>query len=1083
MIDEDSPAFPDSWLAVLRPRRGGVRAPEIEPRADAAEWVRAACAEHRPGIEASLAHPDSDPALVAALRRHLDGAADPLGAAVLALSLRDRGRRLDEWDWERIVDWWVAGHGLPFAAHACAETFRVWGARDVDRVLALRFTAPDDEISPFWGLEHGAVRVRALLAAAGDEEHRRAVERLARCREHRVQRIAVSFLVPDRQDWVDECCTAPPHDPMLTELLWCSLGSSAQLAALGSWARPGWRECEPRTLVTIADGLGPAAVPVLAAAADRPPAPDLRREILAVLAALPCDEAIEALLERLDLPYAYGALREAARRHPVRAMRLLAPRAVGAVEDILLACLRERPRLLATALPGMPEDARTALEALAARLERLPEAPVEELPPVLADPPWRSGGRGGTRGTPAIKGLEPPVERHVVWKPGERAAWHITGGTNLDLRAVAPDRPLEGDRKQPITPTRLLLCPTDLAGPALRDWAPVDAWPFSDWAKSLVARFETDALPIAMSVVELNVRFLDTLLPLRNVDVARLMAGRLAGGWKSRRTVLDWFARHGTDVVPLLVPDALGGTGDRHRRPAEIALRLLASRHGTDEVVRAARAHGDEAAEAVRALLDIDPLKARKAKPPKIGDWADPALLPQVLLRGRSRALPEPAVRDLVAMLAMGRPGTPYPGVAQVGEACDPGSLAEFGWALFRRWETAEVMPVKDRPSQQSAKWGLYQLAWTGDDETTRRLAMVVRRWSQEGERTLVMDGLDVLAELGTAEALDRLRLLERELRHVAFRRAAGERVAEVAERLGVTLEQVGEPPPPDFGLAADGTLTLDYGPRRFTVVFDAQLVSHVVDEAGRRRKTLPKPAADDDPEPAAEAGRRLSELRKETAKFVAAQTGRLERAMRTGHRWSVAEFEAFVRHPLLWHIVRRLVWVAEPSGGGPVAFRLAEDRTLADVADEPYVLPPGARVGVSHPVELGPSLKAWRETFEDYQILQPFPQLHRAVHTLSDTERATGVLDRSRLGPAPKVNEHKLYARGWTKNHGTQDTVLRHLPGGHLLVLHLIDLNARHVDLNPHPIRGIEPGFGPIDPLTETLVLEDLIEATAADD
>ena len=59
--------------------------------------------------------------------------------------------------------------------------------------------------------------------------------------------------------------------------------------------------------------------------------------------------------------------------------------------------------------------------------------------------------------------------------------------------------------------------------------------------------------------------------------------------------------------------------------------------------------------------------------------------------------------------------------------------------------------------------------------------------------------------------------------------------------------------------------------------------------------------------------------------------------------RWSVREFEEFlVRHPRMWHIARRLVWLAgidgetgAGTGTGAVAFRLAEDRTFADVADK----------------------------------------------------------------------------------------------------------------------------------------------------
>lgn len=1113
MVDEDIPVFPDSWLTSLHPRRGGVSAPPVTLDEDAVAWARAVCIELQADVEEALRHPDSDPVLTAALRRRLDGAADPLGAAVQALFLTRRGRwYADSREWTRVVDWWVAEHGLPFAAHACAETFRLQGSDRGEPIQCLKFIAPGEEFPAHLGLEYGAARVRRLLAAAGEEEHRRAVERLAGCREHPAQRIAVSFLVPDQRAWVDECCQDPPvHEP-LVKMLWCSLSSPDQLADFRTRDRLAWWRYDLDLLITVADGLRAAAVPLLTAAAEGHLGPEAFQRIFALLAALPCDEAMEALVERLGRPYAHTALRQAALNHPVRAMRLLAPRlaraqayptgemtpdahTVVAVRDVLLTCLRERPGL-AGALPELPAAARAVVRTLAAEAERAPTAPVEELPPVLADPPWRSADRGGRRAgrkagrVAKVAGLEPPAERRVVWGPGEREAWHLTAGTNLDLEPglrAASDGPPAGAPEPPFTPVRLLLCPAEQAGPALRDWTPgmEETWAFSDWAKSMVARFEADALPIALSAAELGPDFLEALLPLRSAETARLMASRLTNGvQKSRRVVLDWFARHGTEAVPLLVPDAVGDAEPKLRRPAQAALRLLASRHGDEEVAAAARVHGEEAAEAVRALLAADPLA--RGRQPKIPEWADPASLPDLLLRDRRRALPEQAVRDLLMMLAKSRPGTLHPGLAQVAEACDPRSLAEFGWALFRRWEASAAQPTHRWPAPQTGRWALHQLAWSGDAEIARRLALVIHRWSLEGEQALVLNGLEVLAEFDTAEALTRLQVLGRRLRKKTFVRAAEKHAAKAAERLGLAPGQVPDAPPPDFGLDADGTLTLDYGPRRFTVVFDSRLIAHVVDQSGRRRKTLPKPAAGDDPELAAEARGRLTKLRKETAAFAAEQTGRLERAMREGRRWSAEEFEAFVRHPLLWHIAARLVWIVEPpageTAGEPVAFRLAEDRTLADVHDELYELPPDARVGVCHPVELGPSLKAWQEVFDDYQIIQPFPQLHRTVHALTDTERRTGVLDRSRFGPDVRISEPKLYARGWTKNHGTEDNALRHLPGGLVLLLHLTDLTVHHVDLRPHPIEGIKPGFGPLDPLTETLLLEDLLEATAAD-
>ncbi|MFD0851815.1 DUF4132 domain-containing protein, partial [Actinomadura adrarensis] len=179
----------------------------------------------------------------------------------------------------------------------------------------------------------------------------------------------------------------------------------------------------------------------------------------------------------------------------------------------------------------------------------------------------------------------------------------------------------------------------------------------------------------------------------------------------------------------------------------------------------------------------------------------------------------------------------------------------------------------------------------------------------------------------------------------------------------------------------AAGTIVLDYGPRRFTVGFDEALRPFVIDESGKHRKTLPKPGAKDDPDLAPDAYQRFGTLKKDVRAISSDQIRRLEQAMVTGRRWPTADFRRFlVEHPLLRHITRRLVWTT-----GETTFRVAEDLTFADVHDEPVTLPEGASIGIAHPVHLGAeATAAWSEVFADYEILQPFPQLGRPVHTLS---------------------------------------------------------------------------------------------------
>ena len=117
---------------------------------------------------------------------------------------------------------------------------------------------------------------------------------------------------------------------------------------------------------------------------------------------------------------------------------------------------------------------------------------------------------------------------------------------------------------------------------------------------------------------------------------------------------------------------------------------------------------------------------------------------------------------------------------------------------------------------------------------------------------------------------------------------------------------------------------------------------------------------------------------------------------MVTGRRWSGAEFRAlFVEHPLMRLLGRRLVW-GEDDGAGALraTFRIAEDGTFADVADERFVPGAGA-ISLVHPVNLGPELARWAEICHDYEIIQPFPQVGRPLFALTPAEREATRLDR----------------------------------------------------------------------------------------
>jgi hypothetical protein len=267
-MSENALVIPEHQRKRLHPRRGGgtPAAPAaIDP--GAAVLLRKALTESQERAEWLLNHGGSAPDLVEPARAHLDGPANPTGAAVLAAAIRKGPIETQD-----LADAWAAEHGLAFAAAATAGLARV-------RV------EPDG----------------------------------AECRQDLIARIATAFLTPSQTGWVDDLCAELPDNlpPCLAQRVMCSLGTADQVAKFRGTQQPWEWLVRDHLLHTAADGLGPALAPLLADLIDRTADP-LALEVMGIL---PSDEALKALVERLDRPGVHAAVVEAAKRFPERARR------------------------------------------------------------------------------------------------------------------------------------------------------------------------------------------------------------------------------------------------------------------------------------------------------------------------------------------------------------------------------------------------------------------------------------------------------------------------------------------------------------------------------------------------------------------------------------------------------------------------------------------------------------------------------------------------------------------------------------------------------------------------------------------
>ncbi|MEU0882275.1 DUF4132 domain-containing protein [Lentzea sp. NPDC005914] len=1007
-VDEDTWVMPRAWLRDVVRQRGFTPAPEFTVDPAKAAEARQQITDKSETIERALSVKDSDPDLIAAARDHLAGKPNPVGAAAIATITESGLPSLHAW---------IADHGVAFTAAATVEFIGLafaqeWRGKWTDVCLHRRqgqFHTSRTEVAG-----QMLLAARDAIAVADDAQRAAAEAELAELAATSEARELRSFLVPERTDWFDEVCALPHQGTWW--LLPCSASTYDEFVKAGR-SLPS----SAFVLYTALYVLGPASAPLLAEGLDEDyQVADRRKLTLKVLAALPTDEAFTILLDRLDSKYVRPALLSAMAAFPVRAARLLGKR-VSRNDDVR--------RLLGahlTSNPTLEVPAEVAAVLAKTEAETLPEARADQLPPLLAAPPWLNRR---PQAKPVVLNDLPVPDASTAWEAGERERWLKSGSdwisSHQDWRKLLED--FKSGSAGYYDNDLFLLAPEHEVRPLLAEWKPTYHYGVEEWGKQLAARFGLDAVHALIRLAQSSPGSGGViLLPFATAEVAAVMADWFARTKQPRRWAIEWLARHRDQAARLLIPAAAGKAGAA-RRSAEAAIRYL-NGIGVDVAAIAASCG---AGAAIDVVLSVDPIDFLPAKLPSIGEWADTRLLPQVLLSDRRHALSPEAAGHLLMTAALSKPGEVYAGLPIVREALDPASLAAFAWAAFEQWQKA------GGPSKEG--WVLSALGWFGDDSTVRALSPLIRNWPGESQHARAVAGLDVLADIGTEVALSHLNSIAEKVSFKGLKNKAQEKVTQIAAELGLSRDQLSDRLVPRLGLDDAATLVIDYGPRQFTVGFDEQLKPYVLDPDGKRRKDLPKPGVKDDQDRAPLEHKRFAALKKDVRTVASDQIQRLERAMVDQRTWTAEEFQTVLAaHPLLWHLVRRLVWITDEG----VSFRLAEDRTLADAQDDEFTLPENATVRVVHPVDLQDSLNAWGEVFADYEILQPFPQLSRPVHLAGSPQDVLPALKKHCDVTFPIGKVLGLTKKGWVRGEpqdgGVECWITRPFPGGGALVASL---------------------------------------------
>ncbi len=1028
---------PASWLPMKYPRRGGYpsdTAP-VDPEAGIELAEKIESDENSLSFASRFLEHDADPGeLTIAAKKYRDGEVSTVGAAALHYLLGRFGGEQKEWS-IRVVDGWVARHGVIFAVEALLE-FSSMGFVDIRVPVSelpegalIGFTTighaspdtefqmpthvyreqlshvdnPDNQII-HTAREHMLDRMRRLLAVAADADYEKARDIASELRTSTVRRLTATYLFPTERKWSEELLVVLGVRPFhWSRQLMVSVNSTEQLNQTAELYGPyRWLDDETLTAAVV-DGIGSAITPELLRAFDAPnPYGNARDEtrllrILYALSAIPTDEAFAALVQRGGMKNGQPAVLAAMRNYPRRGFELLE----AADTTLFDRHVRKNPELAKELASTLSERAQRRIVELTAQTVE-----VTDVPMLLSKPPWKA--RRSAPEVVVITGLDTPDIHRIAWMPGEREAIENTphGYQHTpweQYRQYIDDFTAKYGMTEWHVWIIFLIAPDDVARPFLAEW---DGIKLKEPLRVAV-RYELDALPLLLRHARAHPgAAAPYLMPYADLDVARLHATMYATRKNLRKPALAWLVRHAADAATLLTPDAVGPAGPQ-RDHAAAALRGLARSTSRDAVLDNAAHYGPDVVVALTTVIDLDPLEALPKRIPKTPVWADVPTLPSIFVADRSEVLPVTAVANILTMCAIGTADAPYAGLAQVTSYCDRASLAETVWDLFERWWGAGA-PSKDN-------WVILALGWLGDDTTVTKLVPLIQRWPGENGTARAQLGLDALAAHGSARALTQLDYISRKMKFKSLKIGAAHRVSEVADSLGLDHEQLADRIVPTLDLSPSGTMQFEYGLRTFTVGFTEALVPFVLDQNGKKTAGLPKPTANDDAALAESAKKRFADLKREAKSVAAEQIKRFNRSMVTGRRWTADEFSEYVLgHPLLVHVARRLLWASFDESNRPVVvFRVAEDSTLADIDDNSVDMPDG-RIGLVHPAHIPDTLGTWSNVFSDYEVLQPFTQLGRPVRDPQPGDVDGSGLARFTGVTATPSQALRLTYRGW---------------------------------------------------------------------
>ncbi len=277
-----------------------------------------------------------------------------------------------------------------------------------------------------------------------------------------------------------------------------------------------------------------------------------------------------------------------------------------------------------------------------------------------------------------------------------------------------------------------------------------------------------------------------------------------------------------------------------------------------------------------------------------------------------------------------------------------------------------------------------------GSDTQILRLKTQLKDWAEASRGAIAAFVVNAIAMNGGSVALVMIDGISIKFPNNQVKNAAKAAFTFAAKALEIPEDELSDKIVPTLGFNQAGEKVLDYGPRNFTVTLMPDFSLSIFDnEKQKTIKSMPSPGANDDEVKATAAKKEFSELKKQIKATVQSQTNRLEKVLMNGRRWTVASWnKLFVENPIMHRFATGLIWGVYDGDKLTGTFRYMEDGTFNTVDEEEYTLPEQASITLVHPIELPEDvLSGWKEQLDDYEIVQPIPQLTAPIIVLEEKD------------------------------------------------------------------------------------------------